>query len=142
MKPNYPDAARVWQRVMPREQTQPSMQMLMVQLKQDILFLKQRFKSSSSGAEQLIREYTDHYYTLKGIALRTGSRFPGEVSPMAGHSLQVCYDHALQRLSAYQLRISDPAYGPVFRSLAPQAENHCQKILQLSGETARFVTAQ
>ena len=138
MKPNYPNAARVWQRVLSQDAPQQqSIPMLMVQLKQDIHLLKQRINNGSTAAELLIREYTDQYHSLKGMTLHTGGRLPGEVTALAGHTLQICYDHALLRLSAYQLRISDPTYGPVFRCLAQQTEQHCQKILQLSGETAR-----
>ena len=135
MKPKYPDAARVWQRVLSPEPTeQLSLQMLMRQLRLDTIFLKQRLKGSGDAtAELLIREYTDQYQSLKGIGLLTGSSLPREGSGIADHSLQRCYDHALQRLGVYQLRTSDPVYGPVFRCLARQTEQHCLRITQLLG---------
>ena len=135
MKPKHPDAARVWQRVFSSEPTQQlSLQMLMRQLSQDIAYLKHRSKGGGdSTAELLIREYADQLQALKGIALLTGTPLPREVTGTADHSLQRCYDHTLQRLGAYQLRTSDPVYGPVFRCLARQTERHCLRITQLLG---------
>ena len=135
MKPNFPDAAQVWQRVLSQEPTEPqSLQMLMRQLSLDLAYLKHRTKNSrNSIPELLIREYAEQLHALKGIALLTGSSFPREVTGIADHSLQRCYDHGLLRLGAYQLRTSDPVYGPVFRCLARQTEQHCLRITQLLG---------
>ena len=135
MKPKSPDAARVWQRVFSPEPTEPqSLQMLIRQLSQDLAYLKHRNKNTGNSIpELLIREYTEQLHALKGIALLTGSSLPREVTGIADHSLQRCYDHGLLRLGAYQLRTSDPVYGPVFRCLAGQTEQHCLRITQLLG---------
>ena len=135
MKPKSHDAARVWQRVLsPEPAEQLSLQMLMRQLSQDIAYLKHRIKGGGDAAtELLVREYTEQFHSLKGIALLTGSSLPREATGIADHSLRRCYDHALQRLGAYQLRTSDPFYGPVFRCLARQTEQHFLRITQLLG---------
>ena len=135
MKSQGPDAAQIWQRVHSPEPTaQLSLQMLIRQLNQDTTYWKRRRNAGDdSTVELLIREYTAQLHALKGIALLTGTSLPREIGPMADHSLPYCYDHALQRLGAFQLRISDPVYGPVFRCLARQTEQHCLQITQLLG---------
>lgn len=129
MKPKYPDASRVWQRVLPQEpQEQQSLQMLLRQLSLDHAFLKRLPKGGS-----LLQDYADQQNCLKGILILTGGNLPREGGSMSEHSLRNCYDHALQRLAAYQLRSSDPVYGPVFRDLARQTEHHCRLITELLG---------
>lgn len=132
MKPNFPDASRVWQRVHPPEhQENQTLQMLLLQLSQDLTFLRQLSKGND---QTLLQEYSRQQHCLKGILLLTGGHLPRNItgSPK-DHSLKRCYDHALQRLAAYQLRSSDPVYGPVFRSLAQQTESHCRLITELLG---------
>ena len=134
MKQNYPDASRVWQRVHPSEpMEQRSLQMLLQQLNQDSAFLRQFLKSND---HPLLQEYNRQINCLKGILILTGGT-PPRTSPAVprDHVLSRCYDHALQRLSAYQLRSSDPVYGPVFRDLAHQTEHHCRLITELLGST-------
>ena len=129
MKQKYPDASRVWQRVLPQEpREQQSLQMLLRQLSLDCAYLKRLGKSGL-----LLQEYTDQQSCLKGILFLTGSSLPRDGGSPADHSLSRCYDHALQRLAAYQLRSSDPVYGPVFRDLAHQTEHHCRLIAELLG---------
>lgn len=137
MKPKYPDAARVWQRVLPTvPEEQKSLQMLLWQLSLDQAFFKQLAKNPEEPMlGQLLREYAGQYHCLKGILTLSGGRFPRKAptSP-PDHSLRRCFDHALQRLGAFQLRSSDPVYGPVFRDLARQTEYHCRCITQLLGK--------
>jgi hypothetical protein len=102
--------------------------MLLRQLSLDHAFLKRLPKSGT-----LLQEYADQQNCLKGILSLTGGSLPREGGNMADHSLRRCYDHALQRLSAWQLRSSDPVYGPVFRDLAQQTEHHCRLIAELIG---------
>jgi hypothetical protein len=102
--------------------------MLLRQLSLDCTYLKRLGKSSP-----LLQEYTDQQNCLKGILFLTGGRLPREGGNPADHSLRRCYEHALQRLGAYQLRSSDPVYGPVFRDLAQQTEHHCRLIAELLG---------
>lgn len=131
MKPNYPDASQVWQRVHPPEAQQP-LQILLQQLIQDLAYLKQQNRHQD---QTLLQQYAEQLQCLKGILMLSGSNLPRHSPvPMKDHSLRRCYDHALQRLSAYQLRSADPVYGPVFRDLARQTEHHCCLITQLLGK--------
>lgn len=132
MKQNAPDASRVWQRVHPPEFREPrTLQMLLQQLNQDSAFLRQLSKAKD---HPLLQEYSRQQHCLRGLLILTGSNLP-KSSPAfpRDHSLSRCYDHALQRLAAYQLRSSDPVYGPVFRNLAQQTEYHCRLITELLG---------
>lgn len=137
MKPKSPDASRVWQRVLsPEPGEQQTLQTLIRQLHLDLGFLKQYSKSDKSPlGEQLIREYNGQILSLKGILQLTGGSLPREGGHLPDHSLRRCYDHALRRLGSYQLRSSDPVYGPVFRELAGETQGHCLCITQLLGNT-------
>lgn len=137
MRSKYPNPAQVWQRVHPPEsREQETVQMLVRQLQLDLAFLKQGPKGNSLR-EQLVREYTDQLLSLKGILQLTGGRMPREGGGLPDHSLRRCYDHALQRLGAFQLRSSDPVYGPVFRDLSQQTERHCRYITELIGSKSK-----
>ena len=137
MRSKYPNPAQVWQRVHPPEpREQETVQMLVRQLQLDLAFLKQGPKGNSLR-EQLVREYTDQLLSLKGILQLTGGRMPREGGGLPDHSLRRCYDHTLQRLGAFQLRSSDPVYGPVFRDLSQQTERHCRYITELIGSKSK-----
>lgn len=131
MKHNDLDPAQVWQRVYPRESGEPqTLQGLLMQLWQDRAFLQQTI-----GSDPLIQEYADQASCLKGLLILTGGRVPRNAPPVKNRlTLRQCYDHALQRLGAYQLRSSDPVYGPVFRNLAQQTERHLRLIVQHIGQ--------
>ena len=126
----YPDPAQVWQRVHPTEAgEQQTLQGLLQHLAQDRAFLQRTL-----GDVPLTREYADQIACLKGILVLSGGKLPRTVSNLGkGLTLGHCYDHALQRLSAYQLRSADPVYGPVFRQLAQQTQRHCQWITESIG---------
>lgn len=140
MKPNSPDAARVWQRVLaPVPQEQQTLQLLFRQLRLDHEYLKRLAKSGEDRLPTLlVQEYLGQLQCLKGLLSLTGGRLPGNMpTKLPDHSLSRCFDHALQRLAAYQLRTSDPVYGPVFRDLAGQTEHHCRSIVQLLGSNLK-----
>ena len=136
MKSAYPDPNRVWQRVLAPDPTeQQTLQMLLRQLSLDIAYLSQRSKAPEDPvAAQLIREYTGQLHSLRGILLLTGGSIPADAAGAADHSLRRCFDHAMRRLGAYQLRSSDPVYGPVFRQLAEQTGQHCFLLTRLLGK--------
>lgn len=136
MRSIHPDPNRVWQRVLsPEPKELQTLQMLLRQLSLDLAYLSQRSKNQEDPvAAQLIREYAGQKHSLKGILLLTGGSIPGEATGAADHSLRRCFDHALRRLGEYQLRSSDPVYGPVFRQLAEQTGQHCFRITQLLGK--------
>lgn len=127
MNPTHSDAERVWQRVLaPNSGEQQTLQTLIGQLELDLRYLKQQVRDPL-----LIKEYTQQLSSLRGIAQLTGTAVPRGSGKE--HSLTRCFDNALARLGAYQLRSSDPVYGPVFRELARQTEHHCFCITQLLG---------
>lgn len=135
MKSKHHKEAQVWQRVLsPEPQEQQTLQMLIRQLWLDTAYLKHDAKNREDpSAGLLIREYAGQLQSLRGILRLTGGHLPRESGEPVNHSLSRCYDHALQRLAAYQLRSSDPVYGPVFRELAEQTQHHCFRITQLLG---------
>lgn len=132
MNSKYPNPAQVWQRVHPTDTGErQTLQGLLQQLAQDRAFLQRTL-----GDVPLTREYGDQFACIKGILVLTGGRPPRKgASPPQDLTLGRCYDHALQRLSAYQLRSADPVYGPVFRQLAQQTQHHCQLITESIGRT-------
>jgi hypothetical protein len=131
MKSNYPNPAQVWQRVYPKESGElQTLQGLLQQLKQDRAFLQQIL-----GDDPLVREYGDQFACVKGVLMLTGGTPPRSTAvSKVKLTLTECYHHALHRLAAYQLRSSDPVYGPVFRNLAQQTERHCRLIVQIIGQ--------
>ena len=140
MKPKHPDAARVWQRVLaPAPQEQQTLHSLSRQLSLDHGYLKQLAKDNDDRLlGLLVQEYLGQLHCLKGILMLSAGNLPrNTVSRPPDHSLSRCFDHGLQRLAAYQLRTSDPVYGPVFRDLAGQTEHHCRCIVQLLGSSLR-----
>ena len=130
MNSKYPDPSRVWQRVYPTDTgEQQTLQGLLQQLGQDRSFLQRTL-----GEDLLIREYADQIAAVRGILVLTGGKLPRNApAPMKDLSLSRCYDHALQRLTAYQLRSADPVYGPVFHSLAQQTQRHCRILTEIIG---------
>ena len=140
MNGKHTDAARVWQRVLaPAPQEQQTLQFLARQLSLDQGYLKQLSKGNDDRTlGQLVQEYASQLRCLRGILKLSGGSLPGHVpaSP-PDHSLGRCFDHALQRLAACQIRSSDPVYGPVFRELAKQTEHHCRCITELLGSNLK-----
>ena len=134
MHSNNPDAYAVWQRVHPSGSPEPQpLQILLQQLQQDQAFLIKRNRRED---QPLLQELTTQIHCLKGIVMLSGGTLPRNIpAPPPDHSLRRCYDHTLQRLTAYQLRSSDPVYGPVFRNLAQEAEHHCRLIAERVGRT-------
>ena len=103
MKPNSPDAARVWQRVLaPVPQEQQTLQLLFRQLRLDHEYLKRLAKSGEDRLPTLlVQEYLGQLQCLKGLLSLTGGRLPGNMpTKLPDHSLSRCFDHALQRLAA------------------------------------------
>ena len=138
MNAKYPDAAGVWQRVLaPATQEQQTLPLLARQLSMDLGYLKQLSKGNEDRTlRSLVQEYTGQLRCINGLLVLSGGTLPrNATTALRGHSLRRCYDHSLQRLSAYQLRSSDPVYGPVFRDLAGQTEQHCRRIAELLGST-------
>ena len=132
MNAQYPDAAQVWQRVHPLTPGEvPTLQTLYLELRQDLAFLQ-----SLKRAPALVKHYTEQQNCLKGLMILSGDRLPKNTpAPFQDHSLSRCYDHALRRLSAFQLRSADPIYGPVFRELAQETQHNCRQIAQLLGSS-------
>ena len=126
----YPNPSQVWQRVHPADPgEQQTLQTLLIRLNQDQSFLLRKYPESP-----LLQQYRQQSNCLKGILILTGGRLPKSTAALPSeHSLGRCYEHALQRLSACQLRSADPVYGPVFRNLSQETERHCRLITELLG---------
>ena len=140
-------AARVWGRVQGGTDTVAvGLQGLLTQAISDektyIALCRQFSGTTGQRLQKLARQEQKHIACLKGIcALVRGAApeipaiVPQTDSPDA--ALRKCYRNALQSLAAYESRIADPDYGPVFSLLAQEKRDHCLQILSLLGNYSK-----
>ena len=140
-------AARVWGRVQGNTDTvSVGLQGLLTQAIADekayIALSRQIPGTAGQILQKLARQEQKHITCLKGIcALVRGAAPEIPVTPTQVESvdaaLRKCYRNALQSLSAYEGRISDPDYGAVFSILAQEKRQHCLQILSLLGNYSK-----
>lgn len=88
--------------------------------------------------QQMAREARSHAACLEGICVLVTGRAP-EIRPPTPEPgtpqaiLRRCYGRAMRTLVTYEARREDREYGPVFRRLAAQQQDHCRIILELIG---------
>lgn len=75
---------------------------------------------------------------LKGIAVMAGEQEKAvTAAPMSAAGaeslLRMCYGRCLKLLSEYRSRAEDDQFGCVFAALAEEKQNHCRKILEITG---------
>lgn len=103
------------------------------------LQLSRKFQGQAAATlQRLFREERTHASCLKGIyTLITGEHpivpTPPTPSEPVEITLRKCYAREIRCLSEYEARCDDPEYGPVFRRLAAQEQEHCRAILELIG---------
>ena len=144
--------ARVWQRVQNEKQAPeapgqvenlPALIMEQLQLSSVYRQLAGRLNSKDGAVLiRLAREATMQATCLKGIvALMNG--FPpqtvGASQQLSGTDviLRRCYGVELRLLKAYENRIGDAEYGPVFDRMAARGREHCCVLLELIGKTGK-----
>ena len=137
-------AARVWERVQTGHNRDPEHLLPMVALEQGdaamYLQLSRRFQGKEAATlRQLYQQELSHAACLKGMyQMLTGNVFPATAakstpSENTDAALRRCYAREMQSLAAYESRLQDPEYGPVFARLARQEREHCQTLLALIG---------
>ena len=140
-------AARVWGRVQGNSDTvSVGLQGLLTQAVFDekayIALSRQIPGTAGQILQKLARQEQKHIACLKGIcALVRGAApeiplAPAQVESIDG-ALRKCYRNALQSLSAYEGRISDPDYGAAFSILAQEKRQQCLQILSLLGNCSK-----
>lgn len=88
--------------------------------------------------QKISQEEQAHATCLKGIHTITAGQPPAVRTPAIAKEvpqigLRKCYGRHMRMLREYEKRCDDPEYGPVFRQLAEQEQEHCRKILELIG---------
>lgn len=147
---NYYDpekAARVWQRVQNGPETVAvGLQGLLLQAvteERTYIALSRRVpEEMGKTLQKMARQEQKHIACLKGICTLVRGAAPQHLIPApqtdaTDIALRKCYRNALQSLAAYESRISDPDYGPVFFLLAQEKRHHCLHILSLLGNYSK-----
>lgn len=75
---------------------------------------------------------------MKGIyRMATGNRMQAAAVPIPSENMEAalrkCYGQNLKTLSAFEKRVYDPEFGPVFAHLATKKREHCCKLAELLG---------
>ena len=88
---------------------------------------------------RMFEEEQSHISCLRGIyRLITGERCQIHTLPLTPDdpaiTLRRCYGREMRCLSAYEARMGDKEYGPVFAQLAREEREHCKNILHLIGK--------
>ena len=144
--------ARVWQRVQdgkqPPEPSRPVENLpalILEQLQLSSAYRQLAGRMNSKDGAVLIRlerEANMQATCLKGIvALMNGfsPQSAGASQQLSGTDaiLRRCYGAELRLLKAYENRISDAEYGPVFDRMAARGREHCYVLLELIGKTGK-----
>ena len=141
-------AERVWERVQTptHNADAAAIQSLLTEETLDALTytrLAKRLPAAQAAiARQLAQQEQTHITCLKGIyAMLTGSSPKVAVIPPADDPIPIilrrCYGREMRALAQYEARQTDPQYGHIFRKLARQEQEHCQKLLELLGALAK-----
>ena len=141
-------AARVWERVQAPTSSADAaaIQTLLTEEVQDSLIytrLAKRLPSAQAAiARQMAQQEQTHITCLKGIyAMITGATPKIHATPPADDPIPIvlrrCYGREMRCLAQYEARGTDPQYGHIFRKLARQEQEHCQKLLELLGTLAK-----
>lgn len=138
-------AAQVWQRVRGGQPAEPVRETLLPLIAEEMadatIYLalsRQLTGRESEVLRRLFEEEQSHAACLKGIyTLTTGNRPVIRNTPPAREppelTLRKCYGREMRCLAAYEERMSDREYGPVFTRLAEQEREHCRLVLEILG---------
>lgn len=138
-------AAQVWQRVRGGQTAETVRDNLLPLIAGEMeaatiyLSLSRRLNSRESEVlRRLFEEEQSHVACLKGIyTLTTGNRPVIRNAPPAKEppelTLRKCYGREMRCLAAYEERMNDREYGPVFARLAEQEREHCRLVLEILG---------
>ena len=138
-------AARVWDRVQNTAVPAGDSQLILNLIAEEILDaatylqLSKRLSTPQAAAiKQLAQQEQSHVSCLKGVyTMITGEKpkvLPVKVSDDPPDIvLRRCYGREMRALAQYEARQNDPQYGPVFRMLARQEQEHCRRLLEILG---------
>ena len=141
-------AARVWERVLKREDLAP-LEPRKTDLTPLVLSAQELAGFYHAAARQLggrdgdlvrglLRQQKGMAACLKGVCrMRTGA-VPAVERPSLSQDapealLRRCYEQKLRAVNQYGSRSSDPQFGPVFAHLARQEQEHCRLLLEILG---------
>lgn len=138
-------AAQVWKRVQGSSPETPDAATLcdMIAGEQNdaavYLQLSRRYQGRESALlRRLFEEEMSHTACLKGIyTLLTGQKLPARSHQPSQDPtetiLRRCYGREMRCLALYEQWSGHPEFGPVFRRLAQQEQEHCRTLLVLLG---------
>jgi len=89
--------------------------------------------------QRLAREEQAGISCLRGIyTLITGQKpsvqTPAIAKEPTAIALRKCYGREIRALTEYEQHAADPEYGPVYRKLVQQEQEHCRIVLELIGK--------
>ena len=139
---NHQTIHDVWQRVQqkPTPADSPDLMPLIIGLQQEASILNALYKRTNRTAvQQLIKKVASHIACIKGMMNLSGQRPQDTPLPHAKNEptsalLRRGYTNMLGRLTEYEKRTSDAAFGPVFHTLAAETRSALRTLTELSAE--------
>jgi hypothetical protein len=139
---NHQTIHDVWQRVQqkPAPADTPDWTPLIIGLRQEASILNALYKRTSRTAVQpLIKQVASHIACIKGMMNLSGQRpqdtpLPHIKNEPTSALLRRGYTNMLSRLTEYEKRTSDAAFGPVFHILAAETRSALRTLTELSAE--------
>ncbi len=130
----------VWQRVQrkPTPGDSPDLMPLIAGLRQEASILSALYKRTNRAAIQpLIKQVASHISCIKGMMNLSGQRpqappLPQPKNEPTSALLRRGYTHILGRLTEYEKRTSDAAFGPVFHTLAAETRSTLRTLTDLA----------
>ena len=138
---------RVWQRVQSRQEV-PAAQPQQDTLKAWVLVAQentavlralqlQLIGKQWEGLRRLESESARTVHTLRGLCMLQGENIRLSPTPtpkeLPRRALEKSFHRTRRLRDEMGKRVEDPEYGPVFRSLARRAEDHCATLAELIG---------
>jgi hypothetical protein len=137
---NHQTIHDVWQRVQqkPAPADTPDWMPLIIGLRQEASILNALYKRTSRTAVQpLIKQVASHIACIKGMMNLSGQRpqdtpLPHIKNEPTSALLRRGYTNMLSRLTEYEKRTSDAAFGPVFHILAAETRSALRTLTELA----------
>ena len=132
---------QVWERVQQKPQSQeaPELASLLTGLRQEAALYALLIKRSNrAGFQPLLKQVNSHIACIKGICILSGANAenftpaPLRQEPVLA-MLRRAYANALGRLTEYEKRTCDAAFGPVFHILAQETKHTLYTLTKLCG---------
>lgn len=132
---------QVWQRVQqkPQPPNTPELLSVLAGLRQEAalyaLLLK---RTNRTGFQPLLKQANRHIASIKGMMILAGQNPQDTPAPPSKQEpvnalLRHAYTNTLGRLTEYEKRTSDAAFGPVFQVLATETRNSLRTLTEICG---------